>query len=72
MLEVIFAACSLLHGGHCQEFHLTLDQVPGMLSSFACMRSQSQIAQWQVDHPNWIFNPASGYQCRPAGLIAKT
>ena len=72
MLEIIFAACSLLHGGKCKEVHLTLEPVPGILSMYQCMRSQAQIAQWQVEHPNWFFNPASGYSCGRAGQFAKT
>lgn len=72
MLEIIFAACSLLQGGMCKDFHLTLDPIPGILSSFQCMHSQAQIAQWQVEHPNWFVNPANGYSCGRAGEMAKT
>jgi hypothetical protein len=51
MIELIFTACSLLHG-MCREEKLVFAE-PG-LSVYSCaMRGQIELARWVVNHPNW-------------------
>lgn len=71
-IELAFSACTLLQVSglppktHCREITIPLTES----SPYVCMfGGQSEIARWQVEHPNWIRKP--GYECRPMGQVAK-
>lgn len=74
MIEIAFAACTLIEASglpartHCREFNIPLTL--SAVTPYACMfAGQVEIAKWVNEHPNWTRIP--GYQCRPAGMVAK-
>lgn len=69
MLELVFAACSIVSGASCRDFTLTFDQDAGQISAFACaFNGQVELSKWQSEHPNWRI---ARFTCRQAGLFAK-
>ena len=67
MLEIVFAACSLLQA-QCREVHLTF--ASDSVSHFECMLyGQSAIAQWTISNPNW--SPKRGYRCGRTNNFAR-
>lgn len=70
MIEIAFAACSILQGAACREdWRLSFDADPGHISAFACATyGQVALAQWAEGHPNWRI---TSWTCRPAKAVSK-
>lgn len=53
IIEIVFAACTLLAGLVCDEKRIVFAE-EGFVTPFACaMYGQVAIAKWIRQHPNW-------------------
>jgi hypothetical protein len=70
IIEIVFAACTLLAGLVCDEKRIVFAE-EGSVTPFACaMYGQVAIAKWVRQYPNWSVGEG-GYKCRPYKMTAK-
>ena len=67
MIEIVFLACSILHGAACKEEKLSF--MAERVSMFECfLYGQTEMAKWVEGHPNWSVNR---WRCQSARIEAK-
>lgn len=67
MIELIFVACSILHGATCVEHRMAF--LANEIPVFACAKyGQAELAKWSLSHPNHSIHK---WRCQRAGLQAK-
>lgn len=54
MLQIIFTACSVLHGAQCNIKTLVVVEEEGGVLPYGCMKlAVVELIKWQEMNPNW-------------------